>query len=283
MADSKAEERAELKARLLDDAMADYRRALPYRGFRKGDQKVFRRWLDPIFCRRTGQPILDDSGAILRRFGPPLAWFDSITKRGAWPRGMAADLDFFLERNGLFLVMEFKSAHGERRLDAGADKLGAGQWRSLATLAKSGLFVVYAVEYSDAGSNDAPPTITRIRRLTDDVAPAKKRWKRADFGDLLCLVHEWWTNSADTKFVRRQKAAACYSQILQHMLSIAPYSVSDREESILERRIQHEALRLAAREERAGAGDGTFDGFRRRFLRHVELLSTGLSDDRSTA
>lgn len=271
-----------LQERLVKEAMDDYRRALPTRALPRNDRrKQFRRWLDVIVSHKTGAPLLDDEGGVLRRFGPPLAWFDSITSNAGHPRGMAADLDFFLERNGLYLVMEFKSARGERRLSSGGDKLGIGQWRSLATLAKTGLFVVYVVEFSDAGGNDAPPTITRVRRLLDDVAKAD-RWHMADFGDLLCRVHEWWTNAGDAKFVRRQKAAACYAQTLQHILRIAPYSPVDSPESIATRRVQHEALRLAARDEREGRTQGTWSDFQRRFEGWVLDLTTGAASERSS-
>jgi hypothetical protein len=70
--------------------------------------------------------------------------------------------------------------------------------------------------------------------------------------------------------------------MLQHMLRIESYSPRDLEESILVRRIQHEALRLTAREEREGQSKGTWDDFRRRFELWVEDLSAGTSVERST-
>lgn len=273
---------AELKERLVSLAMSEFQRALPTKNLPRGDrEKVFRRWLDVIRSRATGQPFIDDDGAVLRRFGPPLAWFDTITNGGAWPRGMAADLDFFLERNGLFLVIEFKSSRGERGKGAGSNVLSKGQHRSLATLAKTGLFVVYVVEYSDAGGNEQPPVITRVRRLTDDVAPAR-RWNGGDFGDLLCLIHQWWANAGNPEFVWRQKGAAVYGQLLQLEMRMAAYKDHDSVESVLLRRAQLEALRLTQRSVREGTTPNAWTAFKPAFARKLEELLAGMSLERST-
>jgi len=280
---SEAESKAQLKARLLAECMEVYRVAKTTKHLPALYGGIYRRWLDDVFSTRTKErvPIRDDHGSVLRRWGPPLAWFDQVT-RGGRDGSMASELDFFLERNGLYLVIEFKSAHGERRKLAGSDQLSIGQWRALATLPKSGLFVVYVVEYTEPGSNDAPPTVSRIRRLTDDVAPSR-RWERADFGDLLVKVHEWWTNAGDANFVRSQRASATFMQFLQLKLNIAGYTKTDSQESIKIRRAQHEAMRIAARWLRAERVATSWETFLAVFEAKCQEKLSGAGDESSTA
>jgi hypothetical protein len=120
-----------------------------------------------------------------------------------------------------------------------------------------------------------------VRRLTDDVAPAR-RWRQADFGDLLCIIHQWWTNAGDSTFVRRQKKAAIYTQSWLLLNQVAAFNVRDPEESIMRRRIQHEALRLAARDEREGVTAGTAASFNQRVAFWDAELSAEASAQRST-
>ena len=235
------------------------------------------RVIRPVLDAR-GNPCVDADGNILRRWGPQLPWFDEITSPC-----QATDADFFLHRNGLFLAIEFKHAsEGED----GDGELQWAQWRTLADLAQTGLFVCYVVKYSAAGNGTTPPTITSLARITDEAAPFPVTWRPCTFGGLLNKVEEWWTNANDREFVRRQRAAATLSQFMQFTLwgfRSLSYRQAYTPDTRGRRARQFEALRLASRDVRTGKAEPVWSAFEAAFKSHDAQLTANEAAERSTA
>jgi hypothetical protein len=96
-------------------------------------------------------------------------------------------------------------------------------------------------------------------------------------------VHEWCSNASSLEIVHRQRAAAVFMQFLQLQLGIAPYSQADSAQSLAHRRLQHEALRLAARSVRDGDTPPDYSAFRKTFEEKLAEKVGGESDESSTA
>lgn len=155
----------------------------------------------------------DASGRPLRHFGVPHAWFDHVLTPA-----VSSDVDLWVTQNGLSLVIEFKHTSEVESLDASRQPnargyaLG-GQRYAQSQLAQTGLFVVYMVEYGETGDATKPPNITRCVRLTDGAGAWQ--WKPCNYETLRAMVWNWRCNALNYDFVRRQKEAAAYGQLLQ--------------------------------------------------------------------
>lgn len=96
------------------------------------------------------------------------------------PRAIPCDIDMALERNGHFLVGEWKRA---------GETFGGGQYRMLEALAKAPKFIVLLIE----GDTDEEMMVRSFDRL----CPSGKRIKCGSSRDDLILFIRRWYSWAD--------------------------------------------------------------------------------------